>query len=71
MAVYIKTLNSMTCMDSCVGMCRRILKDIHNSNMSKEELTEAYWRDKNQGGVEFETIIELGKFLEELKNNNK
>ena len=68
----LKSLVFMTCMDSCNGMCRRVLSDIEKSNLDKNDLVEAYFNDKNSGGRDYGYIIKLGELLKELeeKSNN-
>lgn len=64
-----KSLVFITCIDSCNGMCRRVLNDLKKSGLDKNGLVEAYLNDKNNGGRDYSDIIKLGKLLKELEEN--
>jgi len=64
-----KSLASNTFMDSCNGMCKRILKDLEE--YSKEELYQGYVTDKANSGRDYSAIIELGMLLNELECKHK
>ena len=66
-----KSLESITFMSSCNGMCKRILKDIEDSSHDNDYLLEAYFNEINHGGMDYSPIIKLGKLLEELEKGCK
>lgn len=62
----INSLSLNTYIDSCNGMCKRVLKDIKGLNYSAEKLISAYANDKSQGR-DYSAIIELGKIIAKLE----
>lgn len=54
--------------DSCNGMCQRVLKDINKCSYNDKELLEAYITDINNGGRDYSQIIKLGQLLKDLDN---
>lgn len=66
----IKSFALNTYIDSCNGMCKRVLKDIEELNYSAENLISAYANDKSQGR-DYSAIIELGKIMAKLEEITK
>lgn len=56
-----------TYIDSCNGMCKRVLKDIEDLNYSADDLITAYTTDKQNGGRDYSAIIKLGKIMAKLE----
>lgn len=69
--VELESFVFMTCIDSCNGMCRRVLSDIEKSGLDKDGLLKAYLNDKNSGGRDYSNIIKLGELLKELEESSK
>lgn len=67
----INSISSSTCIDSCNGICRRVLKDIENNFNDSEMLLDAYIIDLNQGGRDYSSIIQLGLLLKQLDDKYK
>ena len=63
----IKSLNLNTYMDSCEGMCKRVFTDIEKIYPDEVDLVEAYFNDKNHGGLDYSYIIKLGQLIKELE----
>ena len=66
-----KVFSSITCIATCEGICKRVLKDIKKEyhGMSIDILKEYYRHDKNHGGNDYKNIIELGELLKSLKQD--
>ncbi|MGL4369354.1 MAG: hypothetical protein ACRCUT_06760 [Spirochaetota bacterium] len=64
----IKSLALNTCIDSCNGMCRRVLEDAKKLYPDESDLVEAYLADKVNGGRNFTSIIELGLLLKKIED---
>lgn len=62
----IKSFTLNTYIDSCNGMCKRVLKDIKDLDYSEKDLISAYANDKSQGR-DYSAIIELGKLISKLE----
>lgn len=58
-------LSYMTCMDTCIGLCRKVLKDL--KNYDHEVLVDAYFRDINNGGRDFNSILELAELIKSFR----
>lgn len=56
-----------TYIDSCNGMCKRVLKDIEDLNYSADDLITAYTTDKQNGCRDYSAIIKLGKIMAKLE----
>ena len=65
----IKSLALNTCIDSCNGMCKKILKDSKKLFPHESDLLIAYRADKENGGRDYQSIIELGIMLKKLEEN--
>ncbi|MBM7869257.1 hypothetical protein JOC70_000726 [Clostridium pascui] len=61
-----KSISSNTYIDSCEGMCKRVLKDIEDNFSDEEILLDAYITDINNGGRDYTSIMQLGLLLKEL-----
>lgn len=60
----IPALSSITCLPSCEGIAKRVLKDLQKYEL--EDLKFAYLNDREHGGNNYKSIIELGEFLKAL-----
>ena len=57
-------LSSITCLPTCEGIAKRVLKDLGEYDL--QELKIAYFKDENNGGNNYKSIIELGELLKTL-----
>jgi len=67
MSLRMNALTELTCIDTCNGVARRVLRDLRP--YSHLELTAMLRNDIQHGGSNFNEIIELAVLLQELKEN--
>lgn len=65
----INSLSTRTCLDTCEGVCKRVLKDI--KDLSDDKMLEEYINDKLSGGRDYSSIIQLGLLLNKLEEESK
>lgn len=63
-----KSLAFITCIESCNGMCRRVLEDIQKDCPDIKDLIEAYFNDKYHEGRDYKYIMELGELLKKISS---